>query len=436
MSEIAKTSYVPRLTLFDAAMMVVGGIIGAGIFLNPAFVAQRVGNPGLMMMAWVLGGVIALLGALSYAELGARRPHAGGGYVYLHDAFGPLPAFLYGWTALLVGNTGAIAAVAVMFASYAAPLLGLGKGAVTPMAVAAITLLTAINYLGIRPGSVVQNVFTVLKVSALLMLIVCGLALSGSLPPAEAVALPPVSPIEGFAVALIPVVFTYGGWHHLNAVAAEVRQPQRTLPRALFLGVSMAIVCYLLANWAYLSVLGPGGLAASTAPAADAMRAVLGDTGSTLIAAGVACSTFGFVNLAILASSRVYQAMAENGVFFRRAARLHPRYRTPTLALLVQSAWAIVLTLSGSYEQLLNYVMFGDGLAFAAGVATIYVYRRREPDAPYRVPGYPVLPALFILACLYVVAGSVLFNPRNAVIGALLVLAGWPVYWLWRRTSR
>jgi APA family basic amino acid/polyamine antiporter len=436
MSESAKTSYVSRLTLFDAAMVVVGGIIGAGIFLNPAFVAQRVGTPGLVMTAWAIGGVIALIGALCYAELGSRRPHAGGGYVYLREAFGPLPAFLYGWTLLLVGSTGSIAAVAVTFSRYAAPLLGLGESAVKPMAVATIVLLTAINYFGIRPGSITQNVFTVLKLSALLLLIVSGLALAGSLPPAAAVALPPADPIGGLAIALIPVLFTYGGWHHVNEVAAEVSQPQRTVPRALFLGMGLAIACYLLANLAYLAALGPAGLAASTAPAADAMRAVMGDSGATLIAVGIACSTFGFVNLAILASSRVYQAMAENGVFFRGAARLHPRYHTPALALLVQGGWAIVLTLSGSYEQLLDYVVFGDSFAFAAVVGTLFVYRRREPAAPFLAPGHPVLPALFILACLYVVAGSVLFNVSNALIGGLLILAGCPVYWLWRRTSK
>ena len=436
MSESAKTSYVRRLTLFDAAMVVVGGIIGAGIFLNPAFVAQRVGTPGLVMTAWTVGGVIALIGALCYGELGARRPRAGGGYVYLHEAFGPLPAFLYGWMLLLVGNSGSIAAVAVTFARYAGPLLGLGEEAVKPMAVAAIVLLTVINYFGIRPGSITQNLFTVLKLSALLLLIVCGLALSGSLPPAQAVALPPADPIGALAIALIPVLFTYGGWHHVNAVAAEVSQPQRTVPRALLLGMGLAIACYLLANLAYLAALGPAGLAASSAPAADAMRAVLGDTGATLIAVGITCSTFGFVNLAILASPRVYQAMAEKGVFFRRAAQLHPRYHTPALALLVQGAWAIVLTLSGSYAQLLDYVVFGEMLGFAAVVATLFVYRRREPNAPFLVPGHPVLPALFILACLYVVGGSVLFSVSNAVIGGLLILAGCPVYWLWRRTSK
>ncbi|HWN70518.1 MAG TPA: amino acid permease [Haliangium sp.] len=436
MSQSVKTSYVARLTLFDAAMVVVGGIIGAGIFLNPAIVAQRVGTPALVVSAWAIGGVIALMGALCYAELGARRPHAGGGYVYLHEAFGPMPAFLYGWTLLLVASTGGIAAVAVTFASYASTLLHLGDGVVKPLAVVTIAVLTAINYAGVRPGSITVNVFTVLKLAALLLLIVTGLALTEALPAGAVAPPPPESPFMAMGIALVPVIFAYSGWHHVNEVAAEVSQPQRTLPRALLLGMALAAACYVLANLAYLSALGAAGLAASKAPASDVMRVVWGDTGSTLIAAGIACSTFGFVNLAILASSRVYQAMAENGVFFRSAATLHPRYRTPALALLVQGAWAIVLTLSGTYAQLLDYVVFGDALSFAAVVATVFVYRRRKPGAPFLTPGYPLLPGLFVLACLYVLASTVIANLYNAVIGALLILTGVPVYWLWRRVSR
>lgn len=433
MSQSPRTSYVARLTLFDTAMVVVGGIIGAGIFLNPAIVAQRVGTPGLVLSAWALGGVIALMGALCFAELGARRPHAGGGYVYLHEAFGPMPAFLYGWSLLLVGNTGGIAAVAVTFASYAAALLHLGEPAVKPLAVGAIVLLTGINYLGIRPGSITQNLFTVLKLAAVALVIVAGLLLSGDAPPDSAVTAPPASLITAMGAALIPVLFAYTGWQHVNEIAAEVSQPQRALPRALLLGIAVVVACYVLANLAYLAALGAGGLAASKAPASDVLRAALGDAGGTLIAAGIACSTFGFVNLVILSGGRVYQAMAENGVFFRRAAALHPRYRTPALALLVQGAWAVVLTLSGSYGQLLDYVVFGDWIAFAAVAATMFVYRRRAPDAPFLAPGYPLLPALFVLASLYAVASSVISNLHNALIGTLLILAGLPVYWLWTR---
>lgn len=436
MSQSAKTSYVPRLTLFDTAMVVVGGIIGAGIFLNPAIVAQRVGTPGLVLAAWALGGVIALVGALCFAELGARRPHAGGGYVYLHETFGSMPAFLYGWSLLLVGNTGGIAAVAVTFASYTAALLHLDQATVKPMAVGAIVLLTYINYRGIRPGSITQNVFTVLKLAAVVLVIVVGLALLDGAPADAAAVTPPENLLTAMGAALIPVLFAYGGWQHVNEVAAEVSRPQRTLPRALMLGIAVVLACYVLGNLAYLTALGATGLAASKAPASDMMRALWGETGGTVIAAGIACSTFGFVNLVILAGGRVYQAMAENGLFFRSAATLHPRYSTPALPLLVQGAWAVVLTLSGSYGQLLDYVVFGDWIAFAAVVSTIFVYRRREPDAPFLTPGYPVLPALFVLASLYVVASSVISNLQNALIGTLLILAGLPVYWLWRRTSR
>lgn len=437
MSQRAGSSYARELRLFDAAMVVVGGIIGAGIFRNPAIVAERAGTPGLVIGVWLLGGFIALLGGLCFAELGARRPQAGGGYVYLHETFGPLTAFLYGWTMLLVSNTGGIAMVATIFASYTAALLHLGEGATLPLAVGAIALLTFVNYLGIKPGSITQNIFTVLKIGAVLLLTVAGLVLARSTPPAAAAA--PALPenlIAAVGAALIPVLFACSGWQHINEVAAEVSQPQRTLPRALLLGIAITMACYVLANVAYIGALGMDGLIASKAPASEVMRALWGETGATIMAAGIACSTFGFVNLVIMANARLVQAMAEKGVFFRGAARLHPRHHTPVLALAVQCVWAIVLVLLGTYDELLNYAVFGDALALALVAATLFVYRRRTAETPFRTPGYPIVPVLFILAALYAVAGSVIASPRNAGIGALLMLAGLPAYYLWRRGSR
>jgi APA family basic amino acid/polyamine antiporter len=436
MSQPAGSSYARELKLFDAAMVVVGGVIGAGIFRNPAIVAGRVGTPALVLGAWLLGGIIAFLGGLCFAELGARRPQAGGGYVYLHETFGPLTAFLYGWILLLVGNTGGVAAVAMIFASYTSALLHLGSGAETPLAVGAIVLLTFINYLGIKPGSITQNIFTVLKIGAVLLLTGAGLALARSTPPVEAVSAPPDNLLRAVGAALIPVLFACSGWQHINEVAAEVTRPQRTLPRALLLGIGITTACYLLANLAYLGALGMSGLRASKAPASEVMRALWGETGGTIMAAGIACSTFGFVNLVIMANARLVQAMAEHGVFFRRAARLDPRHHTPAVALVVQGAWTIVLTLLGTYDELLDYTVFGDWLAFGLVTATLFVYRRRTADAPFRTPGYPVVPALFILASAYVVASSILSNRRNAGIGTLLILAGVPLFHLWRRTSR
>jgi basic amino acid/polyamine antiporter, APA family len=430
-------TYARRLGLFSAAMMVVGGIIGSGIFRNPQVVAQRVHSPGLTLGVWVLGGGVALLGALVYGELGARRPRAGGQYVYIREAFGELPAFLYAWTLLLIIATGAIAAVAVTFADYFLALIGQDGTARLPLAVGAIVLLSGVNYVGVRPGALTQNVFTVLKLLALATLIGAGMLLAPAAAPEGATAAASGSLVLAIGAALVPVLFSYGGWQQTNFVAEEIVDPERNLPRALLLGVLGVVIVYLLANSAYLRTLGAAGLAASDAPAAEAMERVLGPAGRTFITAGIAISTFGFLNLVILVSPRVYQAMAADGLFFPRLARLHPRYRTPAAAIVFQAAWAIVLTTTGRYGDLLDYVVFGDWIFFATSAAALFVYRSRERGgAPrhdgYRSPGYPLTPALFIAAALYVVVGSVTSNPGNALRGTALLALGVPVFLFWR----
>ena len=422
-------------------MLVVGGIIGSGIFLNPAIVAQRVGSARLVMVAWGMGAVIALLGAFIFAELGARRPAAGGGYAYLRDAFGPLPAFLYGWALLGAIASGAIAAVAVTFAGYASPLLGVPDAWRTALAVGAIALLTLVNVVGVAPGAWTQNVFTIVKLAAIAAVVVAGV---GARPlPVATDAMTALPSPEGFAIviavgtALVPVLFSYGGWQQTNFVAEELKEPERTLPKALVLGVLVVAAVYVLANVTYLRTLGVHGLAASAAPAADAMSARFGPVGRTLIAAGIAASTFGFLNLVILVTPRVYQAMARDGLFFAALARLHPRFRTPALAIVLQGAWAIVLVLSGSYGALLDWVTFADWIFFGATAATLVVFRRRDADAHahrgYRAPLYPLTVWLFVLAAAYVVLGSIVANVGNAVRGTLLLAAGVPVFLFWRR---
>ncbi len=422
-------------------MAVMGGIIGSGIFLGPQVVAQRVGSARLTLTAWVLGGVIALAGALCFAELGARRPRAGGGYVYLREAFGPLPAFLYGWTLLLVIATGAIAAVAVTFASYTVSLLGLAPDAAVPLAIGAIVLLSGVNYVGVKPAAITQNIFTVLKLLALAVLIVAGLlaapsAVLGRPGPSGAVPVGWVALGTALGSALVPVLFAFGGWQQTNFVAEEIVAPEKNLPRALILGVAGVIAAYLLANVAYLRTLGAAGLAASAAPAADAMERALGVPGRTLISAGIAVSTFGFLNLVILVSPRVYQAMGADGVFFPGFARLHPEYRTPGVAIVFQELWAIVLVMTGTYGQLLDYVVFGDWIFFGLTAATLFVDRSRDRSGQgspgFRVPAYPWIPALFILGALYVVASSIAVNPGNALRGGGLIALGVPVYAFWR----
>ncbi len=431
------TEYARRLGVFDGTMLVMGGIIGAGIFVNPSIVAQRIGTPVLTVLVWVIGGVIALAGAFCFAELGSSRPQAGGGYIYLRDGFGPLPAFLYGWTLLLIISTGAIAAVAVTFARYATDLAGLNDRWINPFAVGAILLLSAVNYLGVKPGSAVQNVFTVLKLGALGVLIAVGLFASGGEPDvAQVETVGNALGVGGFiavvGVALAPVLFSYGGWQQTNYVAEEIVNPERTLPRALVGGVLGVVLVYVLANIVYVKVLGVIGLAASLAPAADVMRNLLGPAGATFISAGIAVSTFGFLNLVILVSPRVYQAMAKDGLFFRRMAELHPRFRTPTPAILFQATWATVLTLSGTYGQLLDYVVFGDWIFFGLAGATVFVFRRRGEDARFKTPAYPWIPGIFVVAAVYVVISSIASNPGNALLGTGLIGLGVPAYLFWK----
>lgn len=444
-----KTTYARSLGLFDGTMLVIGGIIGAGIFLNPAIVAQRTGSAPWTLVVWGLGGVVALIGAMCFGELGARRPQAGGSYVYLREIFGPLPAFLYGWTYLVVVNSGGIAAVGVTFAGYACRLVSLDDVFIRPIAIAALVLLHLINYFGIRPGAITTNTFTVLRLAALAVLIVTGLVVvSSTAAPisvdvdalrvsTEGAASASVS-LRAIGAALIPVLFTYGGWQHSNHVAGEIASPEKNLPRALILGVTTVVVFYMLANVAYLNTLGVSGLASSMAPAADTMIAVLGLFGGRLIAFGIMCSTFGFLSLVILAGPRIYQAMADDGVFFERAARLHPRYRTPAAAIVVQAIWAILLTSTGTYGQLLDYVVFGDWIFFGLTVATLFFYRRRgaAPEGSTAfVWGYPVTPALFVAVAIAAVTSSIQSNPTNAAIGGALIAAGIPVFFYWRRAG-
>jgi len=429
------TTYARRLGLFSATMAVIGGIIGGGIFRTPASVAERVGTAPLFLIAWVLGGLVALAGAFCYGELGSRRPKAGGGYVYLRETLGPLPAFLYGWALLFVIGSGAIAAVAKTFAGYFLALIGGHESLTVPVAVAAIVLLVGINYMGVKPAAVTQNIFTILKLTALATLIAVGLTLAVPFRP-----LPPSSAPVGWGgvvvsigAALVPILFTYGGWQQTNFIAEEIIEPERNLPRALVLGVIGVVTVYLLANLAYLRVLGSAGLAQSTAPAADVMRGLLGPVGATIISAGIAASTFGFLNLVILVTPRVFQAMAADGVFFPQLARLHPEYRTPTAAILVQGIWSIVLTLNRSFTALVDYVAFGDWIFFGLTVVGLFIYRARaESPPPFRAPGGIWTPAFFVVAAGYVVASSIGANPGNAAIGTGLILLGVPVYLFWK----
>ena len=429
---------------FDATMVVIGGIIGSGIFINPYIVAQRLDSPALVLAAWVAGGAIALAGAFAYAELGALFPRAGGQYVYLREGYHPLAGFLYGWALLALIESGAIAAVAITFANYALRLVGRPDVAAIPVAIASIALLSIINFLGVKPGSRVLNVFVVLKVGALAVLIV-----AGAMAPAQTgwwTAARPESGSAGsvavsFGAALIPILFAYGGWQNANYVAEEIDNPRRNLPLSLLVGTSAVIAVYVLVNAVYLRSLGLEGLAATTTPASKAAEGMFGAVGDRFVTAAIAISTFGFLDLAILAPTRVYYAMAADRLFFPALARLHPRYRTPWLAIFLQSTWSCVLAATGRYEQLLNYVVFADWIFFGLTVGTVLVFRRTHPLAErptdtYRAPGYPVVQILFVLIAAAVVLSVVRNDPAASLRGAVLLAIGIPVFWWFRRNSK
>lgn len=438
-------TYAARLGTFSGTMLVVGGIIGAGIFLSPSVVAQRVGSAPLTLAAWGLGAVVAVIGGFVYAELGARRPLAGGSYVYLRDAFGSLPAFMYGWALFLIMATGAIAAVAMTGANYLAELLGLEASAGRPIAITFIVGLTLLNVFGVRIGATTGNVLTVLKLAAIALLVGAALVLPAPPPPAPTLPVPPsLAPtaslsdlVVAMGGALVPVLFSFGGWQQTNAVAEELIDPQRTLPRSLVLGVLIVAATYLLVNVAYLRALGLDGLAASRAPAAETMLAYLGPTGRTIITVGIVTSTVGFLGMVILMSARVYQAMAADGLFFGRMAALHPHWQTPVNALLAQGVVSLALLLTGTYGQLLDYVVFADWIFFGSTAASLFVLRARDAAAgvtsPFTSPLHPVGTLVFVAAALYVVVGSVQSNPGNAARGAGLLLLGIPVYLYWNR---
>src|SRR6185295_6731794 len=426
-------------------MVVIGGIIGAGIFLSPGNVAQRLDTPLLVLAAWGAGGLIALAGAFSYAELGAIFPKAGGQYVYLRDGLHPLAGFMYGWALLLVIETGAIAAVAIIFASYALRIVGGPDGARVPLAIAAIVLLSIINYLGVKPGSRVLNVLVLLKVAALAILIGAGFAAAGHpgwWTDARVTAAAGQPTLVAFGAALVPILFSYGGWQSANYVGEEIADPKRNLPRALSAGTLAVVVIYVPVNVVYLRALGLEGLATSPAPAAEAARRTFGAYGDVFVSSAIAISTFGFLNLSILAPTRVYYAMAADRLFVPALAALHPRYATPSLAIIVQSTWSCILALTGSYDSLLNYVVFADWIFFGLTVLTVLMFRRslplsaRAPDT-FRAPGYPVVQIAFVAIAAAVVASTIGAAPAAAAKGAALIALGIPVYyWYARRTAR
>jgi APA family basic amino acid/polyamine antiporter len=428
---VGQFGLVRRLGAFDATMLVMGGIIGSGIFVNPAEVARQVGTPALIVGVWLIGGLIAVAGAFVYAELASRRPEVGGQYAYLRDAWGPMPAFLYGWSLLLVIQSGGMAAVAIIFADHFLELTNwpIPAGAV---AAGAIALLTAINCLGVRAGSNVQSGLMVLKILVIAALVLAGLVFAGPAATPAAAPLPAMTGLAAIGAALTPVMFAYGGWQTASFVAGEMRDPRRDLARGMLFGVLGVVLLYTSVAFTCLYVLGPAALAATHTPATAVMRLALGDTGATLIALGIAISALGFLSQGMLTTPRVYFAMAEDGLFFRSVARVSAESRVPVVAILLQGAAAIVIALSGTFGQILSYVVSVDFIWFGLTGAALFVFRRRNPVADgFAAPGHPLTTGLFVAACATIVAATLYNNPINSAVGFAILLAGIPacLYW-------
>jgi basic amino acid/polyamine antiporter, APA family len=425
-----------QLGFFDATMIVMGGIVGSGIFINPYVVAQQVHTPLLILGVWLIGGALAMAGAFIWAELATRMPYSGGQYLYLREAYHPAVAFVYGWVLLLVTQTGGMAAVAVTFAKYYREITGMHAGD-GPIAAAALLGLTAVNCMGVRAGSNVQSAMMLLKSGAIAALVVVGMAMGGGAVHPLPLLDRPVSfgLLRAIGAAMIPVAFSYGGWQTSTFVAGEMRDPRRDLSRGLVTGVIGVIALYLSVNYVCLRVLGPAGLAASHTPASAVMRVALGARGAEFLAVGIAVSTLGFLSQGILTAPRVYYAMARDGLFFERVGRLSPRTGAPVAAIVLQGVFATVIAVSGRYEQILNYVISVDFISFAFTAAALFVFRRRDaagpPEGIFRTPGHPYTTAAFVLTCAGIVASTIAAYPANSAIGLLILLAGIPVYWYW-----
>jgi len=425
----------------DLVIIVVGTVIGSGIFIVPgAVLRQTGGDVGPALMVWLIGGVLSFLGALTYGELGAMKPEAGGLYVYIRDAFGSLPAFLYGWSLFFVISSGAMATLAVAFTNYLGTLVPLGPVTARVVAVLMLVTVAAINVKGTRESASVQAWTTALKAGAIIVMslafLVVGSGFQGSgeqLWPASF----SLSLLSGVGLAMIGTLWAYEGWHYVTFSAGETRDPQRAFPRGIIVGTAILVGIYLLANVGYMAALGPAGVAATDSVAADAMRALFGPGAAAVITLTILVAMFSAANGLALTAPRVYYAMANDGVFFRGLARVHPRFGTPAFAVVAGTAWAVVLAVTGTFEQLLTYVVFAGWAFYALAALAIFRYRKTEPDThrPFRVPGYPWTPLLFVLATAAIVLNTLFTQPVQALLGIAVVLLGTPAYFLWKRRA-
>lgn len=438
-----ETRSLPRvLSLWDIIALVVGGVIGSGIFLVPKDMAAAVGSPLLILAVWIVGGVLSLFGALSFGELGAAMPEAGGVYVYLREAYGPVIAFLFGWTLFLVIDSGAIATLTVAFSSkYLPHFFALSPAGQKIVSVGFILFLMATNYIGVRRGANLQNLLTVIKFVGLIG--ICGAIFifakgntanfvqSGG-------ALPSGSLVGAFGIALVASLWAYKGWEAATYSAGEMKNPQRNLPWGILIGTVICVVLYVLAQLAYLYVLPAAEIAKSDRIAAEAMNIAVGGIGASVIAFIILFSIMGAANQNFVCSPRVYYAMAKDGLLFPKLAALHPKFLTPHYSIVAISLWSIVLSLTGTFERLFTYVIFGEWIFFGLTVAAVIVLRRKRPDLPrpYKTWGYPVTPVIFILASFYIAVSALISRPLDALAGLGIILLGLPVYYFGKITSK
>jgi APA family basic amino acid/polyamine antiporter len=438
---------------WSAASLVVGTIIGSGNFLVPRSMVQHVGSAEMVALVWVAGGLLSLFGALTYAELAAAMPEAGGEYVYLREAYGPLWGFLYGWTQMWVAKSGSIATLATGFFYYLANFhpeleqvwgtvpvpLGTGGGPLELrsgqfLAVALILVLGVVNYFGVKVGGRVQVAVTALKLALILFIVAAGVLWRGPSKGAEAEVIA-TGGLAGFFAALVAALWAYDGWNNLGMAASEVRAPQRNLPRSLIWGTVTVILIYLSANFAYFHVLSPGEVARTDRVASEMMRRVLGGAGADAVSLAAMISIFAALNGSILSGSRVPYAMARDGYFFRVVGTVHPKHHTPSVSILVLSAWGALLTLSGRFEQLFTYVIFASWILYGMTAASVIVLRRKRPDLPrpYRTLGYPAVPVLFVLVAFGLVLSTLFTSPRESLLGLMIIFAGLPFYFHWQK---
>jgi basic amino acid/polyamine antiporter, APA family len=439
MSDALTHSALPRvLGLRQLTYIVIGTVIGSGIFVVPGVVLRQSGGSiGVALLVWLVGGILSLLGALTYAELGAMHPQAGGLYVYIRDGFGRFPAFLFGWTLFFVISSGSVATLAVAGASYLGQLIPLDPFRTKLAAVAMIAVIAIINVRGTRESAKVQDWTTLLKIIGILLMsglfLLRGRGLGSTVPVwPETLS---TSVLSGFGLAMIGTLWAYEGWQYVTYSAGEARDPQRTFHRGIVLGTAALIAIYLLASIAYLVALGPEGVAGTNRVAADAATALFGPLAGKLIALMILVSIFSATNGIVLTVPRAFFAMARDGIFFRKLAEVHPRFGTPAFAIMACSLWAMLLAVSGTFEQLLTYVVFVGWIFYALGAWSVFPYRKREPHAPrpFRVPGYPVTPVLFVVSAAAIVVNTLVAQPVRGAIGLAVVLLGSPAYLLWRR---